>query len=325
MKRLLQSPEVIAALISIAGTFLVSVILGYLEGQVGFTTVVVILAAFLLVCLLVLLYLRSGPKVTVAASALMLVAGFLVFVAFGRGREEGSLVSAPVPAAATAATSFSIPLASATATSAVPDTPKTPAPATSSPAATPTLPSTHAPTDTAAPAPPNASADTPTPTEIPRPTATPSCLPVSGPFAAVWNTLQGLVGCASTYAVRGLVAEENFESGKMFWREPVDYAQVLVLFNDGTWQILPHSPFVEGSPDFSCPDANTPSECPPTPKRGFGMVWCDTPSLRERLGSATDCERGYQGWMQQFEWAFMLQTGSGAVIVFYSDNQWERW
>lgn len=165
---------------------------------------------------------------------------------------------------------------------------------------------------------------TPAPTATPQSTLTPDCPAVSGPFAAVWRTIQNTVGCASGSVISGLMVEENFQDGKMFWRELLDYAQVLVLFNDGTWQIVKHSPFVEGSPDFSCPDANTPSRCPPTPKRGFGMVWCDTPVVRSRLGNATDCERDYQGLMQQFERGFMLRSDSGAIYVFYNNRRWER-
>jgi hypothetical protein len=120
------------------------------------------------------------------------------------------------------------------------------------------------------------------------------------------------------------MAEENFEGGKMFWREPIDYAQALVLFNNGTWRIFEHSPYVEGSPEFTCPDENTPPVCPPTPKRGFGMMWCNIPEIRRGLGRAIDCERGYQGVMQQFERGFMLQTDSGSVYVFYADSRWER-
>jgi hypothetical protein len=121
-----------------------------------------------------------------------------------------------------------------------------------------------------------------------------------------------------------LVAEENFQGGKMFWREPVDYGQALVLYNDGTWKIYQHAPFVEGSPEFSCPDSDTPSQCPPTPKRGFGLIWCDIPEVRSRLGNATDCERGYQGFMQQFDSGSMLRTDGGSVYVFYDSGQWER-
>jgi hypothetical protein len=97
-----------------------------------------------------------------------------------------------------------------------------------------------------------------------------------------------------------------------------------VLLNDGTWQIFRHAPFEEGSPDFSCPDENTPSQCPPTPRRGFGMMWCDIPAIRSGLGNALDCERGYQGTVQQFERGSMLRTDTGAVYILYDGGSWER-
>jgi sulfatase modifying factor 1 len=169
------------------------------------------------------------------------------------------------------------------------------------------------------------STPTPTPTETSQPTSTPTCPGVTGPFAAAWRSVQGVIGCAIDQIVVGLAVEENFEDGKMLWREWVDYAQALVLFNDGTWQIVEHSPYIEGSSEFSCPDANTLLECPPTPKRGFGMIWCDSPEIRSRLGNATDCERGYQGLMQQFEQGFMLLSDSGTIFILRDDGHWEQW
>lgn len=164
---------------------------------------------------------------------------------------------------------------------------------------------------------------TATNTPEPSPTSTPSCPTVGGPFGTVWNIVQGELGCATRNAITGLIAEENFERGKMFWREPIDEAQALVLFDNKTWRVFQHAPFVEGSPDFSCPDTNTPSQCPPTPKRGFGMMWCDILEIRSGLGNAIDCEHSYQGAMQDFERGFMLQTDSGVNYVFYSDGRWE--
>jgi serine/threonine protein kinase len=154
--------------------------------------------------------------------------------------------------------------------------------------------------------------------------AAPSCPAVEGPFAEVWAQTQNRLGCASGPATRGLIAEENFVSGKMFWREPVDHSQVLVLFANGTWKIYRHTPFIEGSPEFKCVDANTPAQSPPTPKRGFGSVWCDIPEVRRALGNAVDEERGYQGDLQTFERGFALRTDAGQVFVFYNDGRWER-
>jgi hypothetical protein len=77
-------------------------------------------------------------------------------------------------------------------------------------------------------------------------------------------------------------------------------------------------------PEFPCADADTPARCPPTPKRGFGTMWCDISEIRARLGNATDCERGYQGCMQQFERGFMLKSDEAAIYAFYDDGRWER-
>ena len=171
---------------------------------------------------------------------------------------------------------------------------------------------------------PSLSPSEPTPTETFEPSPTPVCSEVTGPFSSVWQMVRSEIGCATNAAVEGQIAEERFERGRMFWREPVDHAQGLVLFNEGTWRVFQHAPYAEGSPEFSCPDADTPAQCPPTPKRGFGLLWCEIPEIRDRLGNAADCERGYRGAMQEFDRGFMLQTDIVETYVFYSSGRWER-
>jgi hypothetical protein len=158
----------------------------------------------------------------------------------------------------------------------------------------------------------------------PQLTSTPICAAVTGPFAGVWSAVQDDIGCATTAPISGLVVEESFERGRMFWREPIDDAQALVLFDDGTWRIFQHEPFKEGDPEFACVDEDTPSQCPPTPRRGFGAMWCDIPQIRDGLGDAVDCERSYEEVMQEFVNGAMLQTDNGSVYVFYSSGRWER-
>ena len=46
--------------------------------------------------------------------------------------------------------------------------------------------------------------------------------------------------------------------------------------------------------------------------------------MRGGLGNAVECERGYQGAMQEFERGFMLQTDDGVIYVFYDSGRWER-
>jgi len=164
----------------------------------------------------------------------------------------------------------------------------------------------------------------PTPSPI-VPEGTP-CPVVRGAFEDVWEQVQEKIGCATSLPDPRLIAEEKFEGGRMFWREGIEEDQVLALFDDGRWQIVEHSHFGGGDPAFSCPDADTPEECPPTPKRGFGKAWCEKSEIRDRLGDAIDCERGYQGETQEFQRGFMLQTDKGAIYVFYDgeEGSWER-
>lgn len=167
----------------------------------------------------------------------------------------------------------------------------------------------------------------PTPTATTQPAPILNCLAAAEPFTEIWATTQDTIGCASSSLATGLIAEESFYGGKMFWREPFDYSQAVIMFSDGTWQIFQHQPYDDTQEsEFSCLDENTPAQCPPTPKRGFGMMWCDIPTIRDRLGNAIECERGYQGKMQQFEQGFMLQSDSGSIYIFYGyeSGQWER-
>lgn len=111
----------------------------------------------------------------------------------------------------------------------------------------------------------------------------------------------------------------------MFWRsDAIDAGQALVAFDNGTWRVFQHAPYVEGSPEYACTDANTPPQCPPTPRRGFGTMWCEVPAIRNGLGNAQECERGYSGSQQNFERGFMLNTDSG-LFVFFDDGTWQRY
>lgn len=166
---------------------------------------------------------------------------------------------------------------------------------------------------------------TPEPTYTPLPTPTPRCLVVEGPFAGEWAVHEERLGCALAQPLSHSGAEERFEFGRMFWRsDAIDYGQALVAFNNGTWRIFEHAPYVDGvNPEYSCTDANTPAKCPPTPKRGFGMMWCDIGAIRSGLGNAVECEQGYNGLQQDFQRGFLLRTASG-TFVFLNDGTWQR-
>lgn len=157
------------------------------------------------------------------------------------------------------------------------------------------------------------------------PTSTLDCSLVTGIFAGIWANVRGDIGCLAGAITTIPMVEENFERGKMFWRgESIDHGQALVLFNNGTWKVFQHAPFVEGSPEYPCIDSNTPAQSPPTPKRGFGTMWCDIPEIRNGLGNAVDVERAYSGYMQQFDNGLMMRTDYNASFVLYDKGTWEQ-
>lgn len=90
-----------------------------------------------------------------------------------------------------------------------------------------------------------------------------------------------------------LVAEQDFQNGKMFWLEPIDQIWIATTNSEGqrVW-INQDDSFEDGMVE------NDPALTPPAtglmqPIRGFGMLWRDIPDLQSILGWATGDEFGY--------------------------------
>ena len=90
MKKVLDAPEVVAAIFTVIGTLLVGIILAFLEGRIGFEPLVTLFAIVLLALLLYVLYRRAGQKVTVGAAVAMVVIGFVTFFAYRIIREQAN-------------------------------------------------------------------------------------------------------------------------------------------------------------------------------------------------------------------------------------------
>jgi serine/threonine-protein kinase len=185
--------------------------------------------------------------------------------------------------------------------------------ATAAPLATATFVSTHTRVPTAAPT------DTPVPTRTrpPTQTTTPtsSCPPVTGPFAAIWQSAQAGLGCATDSAHVTWMAEETFQKGIMFWRKDNDL--IYALQNDGHWGDYANT-WNEGDPTETCS-----SGTPITPVRGFGKTWCTVYVVRSGLGNATADERGYDGIVQGFQRGLILRIDTGQSYVIYMGDGWE--
>ena len=92
-------------------------------------------------------------------------------------------------------------------------------------------------------------------------------------------------------------AEQRFEHGVMLWIGGED--RIYVLFDDAQhprWSAYTDE-WDEGEP------AMDPELTPPPglqqPVRGFGLLWRENRSIRERLGWAVDQERGYETALQR--------------------------
>jgi photosystem II stability/assembly factor-like uncharacterized protein len=172
-----------------------------------------------------------------------------------------------------------------------------------------------------------APATTPTPVADPTPTPqlpeSPSDCPASPDhFADLWADRVSQLGCPVTSHTLPMV-EQVFEGGWMFWRSDMRLIYVLpskhpyARFED-TWD--------DSQPPYSCPDS-FPAETPPTPKRGFGKVWCDPsqPLVGKLLGNAITEERPFDATLQKFDTGLIFQTDQGMTYILESQlNTWER-
>lgn len=92
-------------------------------------------------------------------------------------------------------------------------------------------------------------------------------------------------------------AEQHFERGVMVWVEAQDL--IYVLFDDAghpRWSAY-EDKWDEGEPTMD-PEIEPPPDLQ-QPVRGFGFLWREESTLRQRLGWAVDEERGYQTAVQR--------------------------
>lgn len=186
---------------------------------------------------------------------------------------------------------------------------------------------TVSPADTAAPDPtttPDATATpqpatTPLPTSTPAPTVPPSPTPcginVRGALYDAWQSHESVLDCPTSAGGTIWMAQEEFQRGRMLWREDND--KIYVIYSGGRWERYDDI-WLEGDPEFSCGI----EQSPPTPKRGFGKIWCTYDNVRQVLGDATTGEWGADGVAQDFSGGTIIQTASGATFVLYYDGTW---
>lgn len=158
----------------------------------------------------------------------------------------------------------------------------------------------------------------------PPPPPPPVCpiMPILG-FGRVWNTYSAVrakLGCPTEAEQPTWAGEQTFVGGYMFWHGGQKY--IYVLYNNGTWQGFEDT-WTSAEPEWD------PSIVPPPgyyqPKRGFGKVWRNNPSVRSALGWATIEEYGFFGSSQTFTGGRMLWSPARGIYVLYNDGTWQRY
>jgi len=146
---------------------------------------------------------------------------------------------------------------------------------------------------------------------------------VGSRFETYWSTDVGLrsdLGCPLGQVQSAPLAEQAFERGTMLWRSAD--RTVLVLYNDGIWRSFADR-WSEGQPELSC--VVSPPAGQQQPKRGFGLVWCAEPGVKEGLGWASAGELAYAGEWQSFERGQMVNSGIGNVVyVLFDSGVWRE-
>jgi hypothetical protein len=148
---------------------------------------------------------------------------------------------------------------------------------------------------------------------------TPCPLAPAEVFARAWIGVRERIGCPVNQGDIIWSAEESFERGYMFWRKDTD--RIYAIYKDHTWQDFADI-WYEGDPEFSCPEI-APSTSPPTPKRGFGKIWCVKPGVRDKLGWALEEEKGANRWVQDFERGVMILSDYIGIAILYDDGTWQ--
>lgn len=229
----------------------------------------------------------------IVAIAIFAFAVGMALRTFSQRMGNGEANTLPTPTAGGIVPTFTdLPAASATATTAAGQPTGQPTPANGTP--------------TALPASPTAAATT-APTQPPPPVAT--CQRTVYPPLAVAYDSQRL-GCAVTDAALVWSAWEAFERGAMFWRS--DTNRAFAFFNDSRW-----SPVDERWDGQPAPSRGDPPPGLRAPERGFGYAWAIRDDLFQRLGWATDQERGFCAVIQTFDRGFILQSSD---VEFCQDN-----
>jgi hypothetical protein len=151
-------------------------------------------------------------------------------------------------------------------------------------------------------------------------------LPLTCPFT--WFFTPEPDVCPQDAALVSPSAEQQFEGGVMIWVGEED--QIYVLFDDTQWTdgwAAFSDEWQEGDP------VDDPSLIPPPgfyqPQRGFGLVWREGPTIRDRLGWALAPESGGDTAVQRtsyfkYNHTYLKALDNNVWHLFPERSDWEK-
>jgi len=139
-------------------------------------------------------------------------------------------------------------------------------------------------------------------------------------FSAHWQAHINQLGCPlSNGSGEMVLTRQEFERGRMIGRE--DLTLIYALLDEHTYQKLQDT-WNESQAEYSCPETS-PSETPPTPRKGFGKAWCSSETLRAMIGFTTGIEETYGVVWQNFEGGAIFEIYGEIYLLDQAKSTWE--
>ncbi|NOK62717.1 MAG: hypothetical protein GFH27_549293n38 [Chloroflexi bacterium AL-W] len=153
--------------------------------------------------------------------------------------------------------------------------------------------------------------------------STTGCFQAGPPLQATAYVYRDSLGCTIGNAHATTMAFQPFERGAMIWFPSLARVpRIYVLFRSDDGQLTHEIHGDVGAP----PEPEDRAEAPEglyTPENGFGRLWHESPSIRERLGWAIAPEEAFDGIFYQFEKGNMIYRSNATtdeVTIMYSQN-----
>jgi hypothetical protein len=133
-------------------------------------------------------------------------------------------------------------------------------------------------------------------------------------------------GCPQTSTTASRAAFMQFENGFMIWVSGQDTIYVLYISEESPrWESY-EDEYENGMPETDPAFTPDPSTLTYQPRRGFGLIWRENDTVRERIG--------YAFYRYEFAYNIRYQTGEdgtiylrdrrGGVFALYTNGDWAR-